>query len=462
MALALVAMSSHAMAQLPTGQNEGLFVGLFNSAAGTNHMLQIEGTNVGTMSYPFTTAAASAWPYWGNPFGIAQNPNNINLDCPAIIDAAATTIGVASWDPTLTPSGPIGVVSTLWSGPLTGGPIGNWADWEYDSNGDLITIDNSGPTNTPPGPQTAAFISGGVVTTIALPSTVRNEAGIGMTSWDRLNGGFVHCSWGQSGTIGTEVYTSDSKFATNIVRNTSGVFNTRYGGDVDQNGDVWLSTCCAQSYLYAGAISGTIALGPTAMANVCYDLTTEHLAKPGVGLWATIFNAPGGVQHIDVTAGPNSPVFTQTFTGSAITWPSSGCEVMPMYENDLNTQRTGGRTWVANINPGNGAYANFGYVFAASLAGAGQINLSSGREIFLTPDTLTLTLINLGGLAPFFQNASGTLNALGTAQVTMDMTSLGLAANGIVVHLAAVILDPQAPDGIAHVCQPYAWVLDNQ
>ena len=72
MVLALVAMSSFAKAQLPAGQHLGLWLGMFNTAAGTNAVTQLDSTANNQTVYAFLTAASSAWPYWGNPFGVAQ------------------------------------------------------------------------------------------------------------------------------------------------------------------------------------------------------------------------------------------------------------------------------------------------------------------------------------------------------------------------------------------------------
>jgi len=454
--LLVLTVGSAATAQPPVGSHDGLWIGMFNLTAGKNPVLQLDSTTNNQTAFPFQTAPSSPWPYWGNPFGAAIFPDNHDLAIPSIVNNPAATIGVGIWDPTIkgNPANPVGITGTYWAGLLTNGPLMNWADWAFDSDGDLITIDNAAS------PQQAAFFDG-KAWSFAKLTGMAIAGGIGGTKWDRWNGGWIHCAWGPP----TLVYTSPYDFSALNTRNTGPVSTnlTRYGGDLLENGAFLLSTCCAEIFKYAPPGGPGILSGPTAALNVAFDITTEHPAKPGISVWAAQWNAPYGVNHIDLTSyNPTTRtghVITKTYAGTTTTMPSSPIEVIPLYTNDLNTQRTGKATWDVNINPGMGLHSGKAYALGVSLTGSARVALGDGRELFLTSDLFTvLGLFDL--LKPIVQNTAGKLDGNGTAKAKLDLTLIGPTANGMVVHLAALVLDPSAPSGVAHVCQPWAFVVD--
>lgn len=444
--LLAVCLSITVSAQPAKGQHNGLWVGMYNSTTSTNHVLTLDSKNQGKS---YTTTPNSAWPYWGNPFGACMYSDNQHVLIPAIIDPAATTIGVVTWDNTLP-----GVGQVIWQGPLTGGPIANWADWTMNSDGEIITIDNAA---TPQ--QTVNFLDPNTKLwrNIKLPATTRTAAGILGTKWDRINGGFVWGSWGPP----TELYRSTHDFSTTTTLATGPLTTNigRFGGDLVENGDFYSSTCCSQVYYVVKAGTNSFTPGPAAALNVAYDVTAEHMAKPGIGLWTSLYNAPYGVQHIDPMTTP--PTVTNLFSGSATTMPAYGIEVVELYNNDLCTRRAGARVWDVNINPGNGLHAGKSFVMVVSLSGATKIPLPDGRELFITPDNATV-LSQAGLLAPFLTGNVGQLDPFGKAKAILNLQLLGTAVNGTVIHMAALVFDAAAPSGIAHVCQPWAFVINNQ
>ncbi len=446
--LLVVCLGISVTAQPAKGQHNGLWVGMYNSAAPTNHVLTLDPKNVATA---YTTKPNSAWPYWGNPFGACMYSDNQHVLIPVIMDPAITSFGLVTWDNNLP-----GAAQVLWQGPILGGPIVNWSDWTMNSDGEILTIDNDTTTKTL---QTAKFLDPSTKKwrSINLPATTRTSAGILGTKWDRLNGGFVWGAWGPP----TELYRSNHDFSTTQTLATGPLTTTlgKYGGDLVENGDFYSSTCCTQVYYVVKAGTSTFTPGPVAALNVAYDITTEHMAKPGIGLWTTIENPPRGIQYIDPMTTP--PTVTKLYTGSATTMPRPAIEVVELYNNDLCTRRTGPRIWDVNINPGNGLHAGKSFVMVVSLAGTTKISLPDGRELFITPDNATV-LSQTGQLAPFLTGNVGKLDASGKARAVLDLNLLGTVANGNVIHMAAVVFDTKAPSGIAHVCQPWAFVINNK
>jgi hypothetical protein len=429
-------------AQPAPGMHNGLWVGLFNQSAGVNHVLQLDAKN---NPKAFTTTPNSPWPYWGNPFGACMYWDNKHIVVPAILDNPAANIGIALWDATLP-----GAAALIWKGPITGGQLGNWADFSMDSDGNIVTVDNS------TAPQTVHFFStGGKWTKMNLPATTRTSGGILGTKWDRINGGWIWGAWGPP----TELYQSSYDFSTTKTLATGPLTTNigRYGGDLTEDGNFYSSTCCSQKYYVVKKGQNTFTPGPAAALDVNYDITAEHYAKAGTGFWGVIYNAPYGVQHTDPLTTP--PTVTKVFTGSAATMPVSPLEVVELYTNDLNTSRTGARTWDINISPGGGMWGSKNYIIAASLTGAAKIPVA-GRELFISPDVLTLATI-AGPFPPFLTGNVGALDPFGNAKAKLNLQALGLAANGNVLHFAGVVLDPAAPGGIAHVFQPWAFVINN-
>jgi len=99
-------------------------------------------------------------------------------------------------------------------------------------------------------------------------------------------------------------------------------------------------------------------------------------------------------------------------------------------------------------------------VVAAGWNGARPpVVLPDGREIILLPDGLTM-LSARGPVPPFLVGNVGVLDATGAATAKLDFATVGKALNGITFHFCGVVLDPGAPQGIAWVLEPWAFVVD--
>jgi hypothetical protein len=85
--------------------------------------------------------------------------------------------------------------------------------------------------------------------------------------------------------------------------------------------------------------------------------------------------------------------------------------------------------------------------------------LPDRREIFLRPDALTALSV-AGSVPPFLTGNHGTLGLRGSAIAHLDFSSVGTMLNGAVIHFCGVVLDPAAPNGVAWVLEPWAFVVD--
>lgn len=442
--------SGAAAAQSAPGAHRGLLVTMLNDFSGASHVLQLGSQNVGTVH---STNPTGAWPLSGNAFGVARDPNNRDLIVPGITSTGRYAL--VRWSPSVP-----GVVATLWTSPSIPGPFQNYADFATDSDGEYVTIDN---VSSPQGvmffePATAAWQR------VALPSGFVPVAGTGGFVWDRLQGGFVVSTWG--GTVGTttvpsSLYRLDYRGGNSTVLNADTGTSPLpvYGGDLLQNGDWISSSRLAANGVYLATPGQSGWRNGPAFGAAGWDVTAEHFAKPGIGVWVGSGTVPYGVYHLDLTSA--TPVVTTVYAGTMATMPTAPCEVAPLYTNDLVTVRTGARTWDVRVNPEQPALANKPYIVGASLSGATRIQLPDGREAFITPDD-AFGLSTSGRLAPFITNTIGTLDANGRATCGINLAPLGTGVNGLVIHFAAVIIDPAAPSGIAHVTQPWAFVVENR
>ena len=95
------------------------------------------------------------------------------------------------------------------------------------------------------------------------------------------------------------------------------------------------------------------------------------------------------------------------------------------------------------------------YVAAVSLAGyKPPVTLGDGRRIWLLPDAFTQMSL-LGLLTPFFSPGPQILNSNGEAQGSLDFTLL--PSINVPMWIALVVIDPNAPAGIAYLPDTYVF-----
>lgn len=440
--LASLALQFGTEAQTP-GAHRGLLLGLARRDVPTvSHLLQLTPSNAPRPL--LSTSPNGAWPFWSNPPCFTMDADNSTVLMPVFLKPGV--IGLIRWDPVTRI-----VVGPLWSG-APGSIFSGWTNLTLDSNGDPVTVDPSHTT-----PQLAIFDRlQSKWRAIRIPGTA-GTAGVAGLVWDKALGEFVHAS----GNGPIRVYRSDAAGVTRQVA-SSATLTPNHGGDLADSGD-WVSS--GRAYYIAPASSNVVSVGGSgAPLYTLDDVTHEKWASAGRGFYATQqwvrgTALTGGVFYIDPSRSP--PTVTRIWQNQ-FTLPAEtpGTEIIPLFERDLVTIRSGKATWAVSINPSVPALAGKPFVIAASLSGARPpVVLPDGREIYLHPDAITRSTL-AGPMPPFLTGNIGILSATGRGLAGLDFSSAGTALNGLTVHLAGVILDPGAPSGIAWVLDPWAFRVD--
>ena len=473
--LALVLVAANATAQT-AGQHRGIFVGTSNWLVGTtvNSAVGLFDTKNTFQTWP--TSASGPWPHWGMMWGAAQDTDNqgvllyyLNGWVVTITGNPPTTIinpisqGVVRFEPLLP-----GITSTLWSAPAATAFPANMTDFTVDSDGDLVSYDTN--PNNPSMEQAVRFDrfnNRWVGTTLSVRSSMAANGGLGGLRWDKRKGGF----WMSSArhTIGTTLQTlvrfSWDMSSSTLVATGGSPISANLGGCLLENGD-WVSSSYT-GYFYHEVKSGSSlwTSGPLSSSWVNLDVGAEKYAAAGRGYYAALVDRTTGnhtIGYFDATTTPHT--LTTLAAGVALPGVGSGflAEALPLYNQDLVTQRTGKGTWDILVNPdplGSQFLQGKDYLIVASLSGAMPIKLPSGRQLFITPDQLTLLTVN-GPLPPFFTGSVGKLSPFGKAAAKLNLAALGTNANGVVINFAGAIFDSTAPDGIAWVLEPCALVIE--
>lgn len=443
----LLAGAATAPAQT-AGRHAGLFLGFSN--LGTSAASAIGLVDASNRLTSYTSIANGAWPYWGNVWGATLDTDNETVLLAALIGFTnpPAQYGLVAWDPNQK-----AVVKVLWSGFFGVNVPQNLTNLAVNSDGNPVSFD-SGTGNLVEFDRLAA-------TWRATRLTVPNNSGLGGFVWDKLAGGYLYANSGST-AVNQQVLVrtrADHGGTTTIAATSLASWRAAYGGDLLDDG-TWISSCLASSrYLEVpGGIAGWSA-GPPAAA-VYWDVSAEKFAAPGRGYYAAVYSQPQLLLHADAATSPHT--VTTLINGSTSPMPSWMLEIQPLFRRDLATRRSAKSTWDVLINPGGGILAGKSFVVGASLSGARPpVRVAGGRELFLVPDSLTVLTVQ-GPLPPFLTGNHGVLDAGGRGRARLDLGLLGTSANGVVVHLGGLILDPAAPGGVAWVLDPWAFVINVQ
>jgi len=448
------------------GKHRGLLIGGGNLAHGVSWMLQLDAANRPTTLRTRHNTPSAPWTTWGNVFGMTMDADNRTVIVPGIVGTVLNPMvyALVRYDPQAK-----AVVGTLWQGAATSLTIRSWSNLTLDSDGDVITIDNS----YLPDKLATYDVFARTWRLTPLPALMQWPgigigAGVGGCEWDEFLGGINHVTWFGSNVVpGYLFHTSyDGLVTRTLVPVPSPGFmgiQVRFGGTVLDSGD-WVSSVHAAGrptgtysfYLLASPGGPGMAMVYVGTGLVPWDVTHEKYAAPGRGFW--VANGwPREARYVDVDAN----TLAVLHTGTTTTWPNQNAfEILPLYDRDLGSRRTGKATWDLYINPGAGAHAGQAYVVLASLASPRPgVTLPDGREIHIGLDALAVAT-SRGPFPPFITGNLGVLDRQGMGTVRIDMSALGTRANGTVIHFSGLVLDPAAPSGIAWVCDPHAFVID--
>ena len=174
--------------------------------------------------------------------------------------------------------------------------------------------------------------------------------------------------------------------------------------------------------------------------------TTTTVYSPGVGFK---YNAPG-FPGAYVDADPNltsTRRYAATVNGYAGDW---------WMGRNISSVKTGANKWQIRYSCPKHAGKNYFAVLGASGIRPG-IPLASGRTIWINFDQIVfLSLNNI--LLPFWSPGPQVLDSNGEAQGFLN-TSLIAPLNGFTVHIAMIVMDATAPDGIAYIPDTYVMKL---
>ena len=240
-------------------------------------------------------------------------------------------------------------------------------------------------------------------------------------------------------------------------------FVTRYGTYRHPlTGDIFSGTCCTNG----GGSNGSILIlrNGTSVASIFLASTTirggyaprperASAANPSlvVSVWRdTSVTGADGIWRVDLASKSISKLATMA-TGNCY-------KPVPVFGRNLQTIRTARGQWAARVSfPG---HAGKNYVIALSLSGTGSlIRLPDGRYVPLIPDDL-FRLSLTSSLAPFVTGNVGVLSGSSIGGAMLNLAPLGKGANGLLVNLVAVVLDPKAPLGLAEISDPVTLVIE--
>ena len=103
------------------------------------------------------------------------------------------------------------------------------------------------------------------------------------------------------------------------------------------------------------------------------------------------------------------------------------------------------------------SFPNRSYIIALGRSGIRPgVKLPDGRKIYLVPDDLTLPTLN-NHLKPFFDAGPLKLDGSGCAMASLNVSSLPKL--GIPIWIAVIVMDAQAPNGIAYIPDTYVMRL---
>jgi hypothetical protein len=343
------------------------------------------------------------------------------------------------------------VVGTLLTDPNLSS-TNSVADMAFDSNGDLFIAGTSGRPGIWKTPVTNPAL-------VPAVTTGPFASGVGNMSIDPDTGELIAVPGFTAGTTCYRVTRDGSSYQT---LGTS--FYTRYGTYKHiPTGDIYSGSCCGKN----GGGSGAALIRLAAGTSVATTLFSNSTIRGGYSPWPD--RASAATQQLVLatwrdtgSAGADGlwlvDIANTTMSKLATITTGNTFKAVHVFGRNLQTVRVARGQWAVRLSfPG---LTGLNYVVALSQSGLRPYpKLPDGRAIPITPDIFTVTSLTTG-LAPYFVNNVGTLNASGEATALIDVSSLGKSVNGITMFLVAAVLDPRAPFGLSVIADPKALVLE--
>ncbi|MBN2491601.1 MAG: hypothetical protein JXQ29_12200 [Planctomycetes bacterium] len=226
-------------------------------------------------------------------------------------------------------------------------------------------------------------------------------------------------------------------------------------------GDIYIGSCCGDfspsDNIYrlprgSGVASVWLASAqpPVGVYSLKADRSSaavQQLVLGGFG--AGTARGDGGFFLVDIVTKSVTRLNTMTL---------SHYETEILYRRNVGAVSTGKGQWAVSI--GIPEDAGRGYVLGVSASGVRpSIGFPDGRRVNLAIDSLTVVGLT-SGLGPFLTGTTGTLTRSGTAVAQLDLSRLGPAINGLLLHFLAVTLDGSAPLGIKTITDPFVLKVE--
>ena len=385
-------------------------------------------------NFAFTTLATGIVPgsgYYAWEVIMAENNKDFY-----VLAQGGTSTAIVKMDPAGT------ILSTIYHD--TSNAMVNAANLYLDQNGKLIVYDTATST------QSFLFevdpATGAMSTAATLPrgDTLYGTAARDIDTGDHLV--FVYETLFRVDRLSAAVTSL-------VVTGTARVARMGLAQDT-LTGKAYGGTCCADTLweLDIANQTGKVLVGPVGFHGN-YGTKFERRVDARLN---RLYNVSGkfssgvnGISLIDTTGVVTSLFFWNAGTGTPMPYSveiEGSLEVQPILKVVPNGRQ------IRLSFPGHGGKS---YVCAIGISGIRPgIPLGDGRVINLALDSIAIASLQ-GALDPFLPGRIGILNASGEAVTGLDVNLLGNAVQGLSVAFQAVVLDPNAPKGIAVVAEPY-------
>jgi hypothetical protein len=220
--------------------------------------------------------------------------------------------------------------------------------------------------------------------------------------------------------------------------------NTYELGYHPRTGDYYVGCFTSNDLVSVSRTGGITTLATPAFR--AHALHADRAGAPSSRLF--LGSSQGGFHYLDLSTKVVTTLTAPTGRLLLHTAPDRG-------RNLASLRQAPGRWDILLSFPGE---AGLGYALGVSLSGLRPgVTLPDGRHLTLNVDPFTALGLN-GLLAPVLTGTAGTLDAMGAARATLDVSALS-GVQGLRIWFLAATLDPSAPLGIRTISDPWVIVI---